>query len=158
QVMLGNGAGQFDVLGPMNIPPAAALAVFDMDGDGLVDIVSASSPPNALFVSRNSGGGMFQTIEGTSAPAFTHLAAGFLDGDSVADVIGCDGSGVVSIAHGTVPGLIASPSSVARLPAPANALALIDVNGDGATDALFATPAGLLMLDGAGSVLRIVLP
>ncbi len=157
-VMLGTGTGQFNVFPQLNVPPATALALLDVDADGLVDIVSASRAPDALFVSRNNGGGMFQTIQSTASPAFTQLAGGFLDGDTLTDLIGCDANGLVSIAHGVVPGLFGSPQFVVTLPAPANALGLVDVNGDGAVDAVFATSAGLLLLDGATETLQTVLP
>jgi hypothetical protein len=148
QVMLGTFSGQFEVLAPLNVPPATAVAVFDMDGDGLADIVTASSTPAGLSVSRNNGGGSFQLIESTASPAFTQIALGFLDGDGVADLVGCDTFSGVSIAHGVVPGLIGPMQFVTTLPAPANAIGLVDGNGNGLPDALFATSAGLFLVDG----------
>jgi hypothetical protein len=153
-VLIGNGTGSFasgvaydsgggeGANGPNTNYPAM-VAVLDVNGDGIPDIIVA----NQLGETNGDGsvGVLFGNGNGTFQPVVTYDSGGITaDGVAVADVNG-DGYPdiVVGNASGSVsvllndglanPGVF-GPATTYSLPGPAIGLALTDVTGDGAPD------------------------
>lgn len=71
-------------------PHLHTLEVFDVDGDGHVDLVSDSWPEDRLVVARGKGDGTFvEPGEAFAVPPtpIQNLAAGDMDGDGVVDLV-----------------------------------------------------------------------
>jgi hypothetical protein len=129
---------RYDVVRAM-LPPAVAttkaFVVFDVDGDGVPDLYTASAPDDRML--RNDGAGAFRDESWrlpNSSPPGLDAAAGDLDGDGTLDlVIGTAiGSDRLYLNAG---GLLADASAALPSdPQPTPAVALGDVDGDGDLD------------------------
>lgn len=131
-------------------PTSRAVASADVDGDGDIDVALAGATELAIFI--NDGTGSFTRLasepQGDGATGIRDLAAGDIDGDGIPDLIAARfddmnvaalpprvllnrGAGVFRTAPGALPDVALDVS----------AMALRDLDGDGALDWLIARPA-----------------
>jgi hypothetical protein len=108
------------------------LATADVNGDGLPDLVSASSDDGAVVVFLNDklSPGTFNTPLVLSSPGASQVAIADMNGDGLADIVSADFN--VSLFLQTSPGTFAAPISLYS--SGANWVALGDLNGDGSPD------------------------
>jgi len=152
-------------------PPAAGIALADLDGDGRLDLVAAS---RSLRLFRNTGSQFVDATAAaglTAAPAGTRIVAGDVNNDGRVDLIVLDASGPRLLTQqGDLRFVDATPPvfAAAKSPTPWTA-ALADVDHDGDLDvvaggrlfrnngnATFAdvtTAAGLQLPVGANAIL-----
>lgn len=84
-----------------------SLALLDMNGDGLADLVSVDQINAATAVLLNQGGGEFAEPQAVPLDVFpTALAVGDLNGDTFNDVAVTDDDGGVSLFFGDAAGMI----------------------------------------------------
>ena len=130
----------------------SGLALGDIDGDGILDIVGADSQAGVLVVLRGRGDGSLwppSTIALGPGARPGAVAAGDLDGDGRAELVVLDGARVL-VAHTKDGSLDVIPWAHAT-----SVLVLADLDGDGRLDAVVGAPSlprlGLLRGDGRGS-------
>ncbi len=122
-----------------------ALAAGDVDGDGLLDAVTANDLVNQIAVLTNAGGGRFRAIETialSSGPAL--FAAGDFDGDGSADLAALGNFAVVTLL-GDGQGSFAAFAWLDLLFGP-NGIESGDFDGDGKLDLVLTTDYGLVAL------------
>ena len=148
---LSTGAGTFAVpaLTPDGDDPLY-LASADLNGDALLDVVSANYGDGALAVFFNSAQnpGTFSTPLILSSPGASQVAIGDLNGDGLKDLVSADFN--VSLFIQTSPGAFAAP--IALYPGGANWVAVGDLNGDGAQDVALTDAVGVKVLLHTGAV------
>lgn len=162
-ILLGNGDGTFQAAKTFPLATAAAggsanpqaFNVFDVDGDGIPDIVVASTNNNFIQVLRGRGDGTFATtgIYSTlSSPG--NIVSFDVDRDGTSDLAVEDsGSNMVSVYLGS------SANPVFQQPvffnggsANSEGVALADLNRDGMVDAVIANNGvGISFLQGIGN-------
>jgi FG-GAP-like repeat len=134
------------------------LASADLNGDTLLDIVSASFSDGTLAVFFNSTEtpGTFSTPLILSSPGASQVAIGDLNGDGLPDLVSADFN--VSLFLQTSPGAFASPISLYS--GGANWVAVGDLNGDGAQDVALTDNVGVKVLlhTGAASATTFAAP
>src|SRR6202163_581958 len=156
---LSTGAGTFaaPALTPDGDDPLY-LASADLNGDALLDVVSANYGDGALAVFFNSAQnpGTFSTPLILSSPGASQVAIGDLNGDGLPDLVSADFN--VSLFIQTSPGAFASPISL--YPGGANWVAVGDLNGDGAPDVALTDNVGVKVLlhTGAASATTFAAP
>jgi hypothetical protein len=149
-LFLGNAAGGFSGPTYVNLPGGGALAIADVNGDGIPDLVNSS-----VYVALGEGTGKFRgpvyyPIQGAAAGFGPHnLMATHLRSPSLMDVV-VQGSGAISVLlntgnKGFEDGLWTS------LPSAAGCGAVADYNGDGKPDLAVNTFQGISILLGTGS-------
>jgi hypothetical protein len=135
-VLLGNGDGTFQPqqtfqvgLGP------SAVAVADLGGDGIPDIITANYSSNTVSVLPGNGDGTFQ-----AEPAFAvgsgpdAVAVADLTGDGTPDLVTADrNSNTVSVLLGNGDGTF-RPQQTFPVGSYPDAVAVADLNGDGKPD------------------------
>lgn len=128
----------------LDSPGASQLAVADMNGDGLPDIVSADF--NVSLFEQTTPGVFANPISLYSGGA-NWVAVGDLDHDGISDVALVDGAGVRLVFHTGSAGantysaatlIYQESSDVAAVGA--NVVAIADVNGDGYDDLIITDP------------------
>jgi hypothetical protein len=150
---------------PCFAPPAShaaggglpmSIAVVDMNGDGLLDVVTANASTVDVSVLLGNGDGTFQAARrfpaGGSFSQLSGLAVGDLDGDGFPDVVTGDRptQRVVVFLNDGAGGLgPATPFPVGGLGNTLNAMAIGDLTGDGIPD----VAAGQFFTEGSVSVL-----
>lgn len=139
-VLLGQGAGG----APLRLAstrafgsgPLRGLVACDVDGDGVADLAAPDSVARALMVARGDGAGGFGLPAGIAVPlAPRSLAVADVDRDGVAEFVagGDEGTCVLRGAGALDPRAWAVAAHDA---APAQAVVLHDVDGDGSLDLL----------------------
>jgi hypothetical protein len=127
------------------------LASADLNGDGLMDVVTASFDDGALgvFFNNKNTPGSFNPALVLNSPGASQAAIADMNGDGLPDIVSADFS--VSLFVQTSPGTFAAPISLYA--GGANWIALGDLNGDGATDVALTDNVGVkvLMHTGAAS-------
>jgi hypothetical protein len=134
------------------------LASADLNGDGLMDVVTASYDDGALgvFFNNKTSPGTFNPALVLNSPGASQLAIADLNGDGLPDIVSADFN--VSLFVQTSPGTFAAPISLYA--GGANWVALGDLNGDGAADVALTDSVGvkLLMHTGAASSTTFAAP
>jgi hypothetical protein len=159
KVYLSTGAGAFasPVLTPAGNNPLY-LTSADLNGDGLMDVVSASFNDGALavFINSQTKPGTFNPAVLLSSPGASQVAIADMTGDGLPDLVSADFN--VSLFVQTSPGSFAAPVSLYG--GGANWVALGDLNGDGAPDIALTDNVGVKVLlhTGAASATTYAAP
>jgi hypothetical protein len=134
------------------------LAAADLNGDGLMDLVSASFDDGALnlFFNNKTSPGAFNPAVTLNSPGASQVAIADMNGDGLPDLVSADFN--VSLFVQTSAGTFAAPISLYS--GGANWVALGDLNGDGATDIALTDRVGVkvLMRTGAASATTFAAP
>lgn len=137
-ILFGLGGGQFGNRHDYESPDGGnCIAIADVTGEGLPDIVLAAANSACVYVNR--GGGYFgPQLSWPAGRGCAGVAAGRINGDGYDDVIvadGADGASTIAYLAGSSSGVPAPPQffPVGQYPA---AVALADLNLDGKLDAL----------------------
>ena len=143
------GGGQFgaaQVIGVLSGPNAAKgpyqAVVADIDGDGLPDIVSASTTDNKIAWYRNLGGGAFgpQQVISTDVIRASTVAAADFDGDGRIDVIaGGANDNTVSFFKNNADGTFGPRVILTSDARGVFSVIAADINGDGAPEVISAS-------------------
>jgi hypothetical protein len=134
------------------------LAAADLNGDGILDLVSASFDDGALsvFFNNKTNPGTFNPAVFLNSPGASQVAIADMNGDGLPDLVSADFN--VSLFVQTSAGTFAAPISLYS--GGANWVALGDLNGDGAADVALADNVGVkvLMHTGADSATTYAAP
>jgi FG-GAP-like repeat/FG-GAP repeat len=134
------------------------LAAADLNGDGLLDLVSASFDDGALdvFFNNKTSPGAFNPAVVLNSPGASQVAIADMNGDGLPDLVSADFN--VSLFVQTSAGTFAAPISLYG--GGANWVALGDLNGDGAPDVALTDNVGVkvLMHTGAASATTYAAP
>jgi hypothetical protein len=134
------------------------LASADLNGDGLMDVVTASFDDGALgvFFNNKNTPGSFNPALVLDSPGASQVAIADMNGDGLPDIVSADFN--VSLFVQTSPGTFAAPISLYA--GGANWIALGDLNGDGAADVALTDNIGVkvLMHTGAASSTSFAAP
>jgi trimeric autotransporter adhesin len=134
------------------------LAGADLNGDGLMDLVSASFDDGALgvFFNDKASPGVFNAPLVLPSPGASQVAIADMNADGLPDLISADFN--VSLFVQTSPGTFAAPLPL--YPGGANWVAVGDLNGDGAPDVALTDGVGVkvLMHTGAASTTTYAAP
>ena len=134
------------------------LASADLNGDGLMDVVTASFDDGALgvFFNNKASAGSFNPALVLNSPGASQVAIADMNGDGLPDLVSADFN--VSLFVQTSPGTFAAP--IGLYAGGANWVALGDLNGDGAADVALADSVGVkvLMHTGAASSTTFAAP
>jgi FG-GAP-like repeat len=125
------------------------LAAADLNGDGLMDVVSASFDDGALavFFNDKSAPGTFNPALVLNSPGASQVAIADVNGDGLPDLISADFG--VSLFVQTSAGTFAAPVSLYS--GGANWVAVGDLNGDGAPDIALTDNVGVKVLTHTGA-------
>jgi FG-GAP-like repeat len=125
------------------------LASADLNGDGLMDVVSASFNDGALavFINSQSTPGTFNPAVFLNSPGASQVAIADMTGDGLPDLVAADFN--VSLFVQTSPGSFAA--AVPLYAGGANWVALGDLNGDGAPDIALTDSVGVKVLMHTGA-------
>jgi hypothetical protein len=125
------------------------LSSADLNGDGLLDVVTASYDDGALavFFNNKTSPGTFNPALVLNSPGASQLAIADMNGDGLPDIVSADFN--VSLYVQTSPGTFAAPISL--YPGGANWVALGDLNGDGAADVALTDSVGVKVLMHTGA-------
>lgn len=125
------------------------VASADLNGDGLMDVVTASFDDGALGVSFNNktSPGSFNPALVLNSPGASQVAIADMNGDGLPDLVSADFN--VSLFVQTSPGTFAAP--IGLYSGGANWVALGDLNGDGATDVALTDGVGVKVLMHTGA-------
>ena len=145
----GVASGTFDT--PVDLTTSAsspsALAVLDLNGDGVADdVLLATAGDNSVWWFLNNGAGVFTPSPPaltTAAPGVAALCGGDFDGDTLIDVAwGATTSSVIHWQRNTGGGSFAPPgTAIASLAPTVESLLCADIDGDGDVDVASATSA-----------------
>lgn len=134
------------------------LASADLNGDGFMDLVSASYDDGALsiFFNDKASPGTFNTPLILHSPGASQVAIADVNADGLPDLVSADFN--VSLFVQTSPGTFAAP--IALYSGGANWVAVGDLNGDGAADIALTDAFGvkLLMHTGAATATTYAAP
>jgi hypothetical protein len=140
-ILLGNGDGTFVEKGTLS-PGEISLAIVDLRGTGINDVVGADAVNQSVDVFLGNGDGTFQApVENAVYPAPEHLATGYFSSDGKMDVAVTTGTAYsneysyVFVLFGNGDGTLALPITMGTFPGWANFVPVAaDLNSDGVTD------------------------
>ena len=121
---------------------AQSVFAADLDGDGAVDVLSASANDDKIAWYRNFGNGIFseQMVITTSALQATSVFAADLDSDGAVDVLSASyGDNTVAWYRNFGNGSFSAPQIITSWARDANSVFAADLNGDGFLDVLSAS-------------------
>ena len=120
------------------------LVAADINGDGRMDLVTASYDDGAVFVFLNNPAspGSFTAPIRLASRGASQLAVADMNGDGMLDIVSADFG--VSLFVQTAPGVFAAPLGLYS--SGANWVALGDLNGDGAADVALTDDVGVKVL------------
>lgn len=160
-VVYGDGAGGFTgpdtTSGSVETLFYAVGDVGDLDGDGLVDVVTATGTGFSVFLAN--GAGYAAPVDTTAPSAIYALGLHDLDGDGSLDLVTRDGMGTVTTWLGDGAGGFTSAGTMTVSASDGyGELGFVDVDGDGLDDVIAggATPMTVLLSDGAGGFVSSV--
>jgi hypothetical protein len=134
------------------------VAAADLNGDGFMDVVSASFNDGALnvFFNNKTSPGTFNPALSLNSPGASQVAIADMNGDGLPDLVSADFN--VSLFVQTSAGTFAAP--ITLYSGGANWVALGDLNGDGAADVALADNVGVKVLlhTGAASATTYAAP
>jgi FG-GAP-like repeat len=145
-VMLGNGNGTYaQQVYPVGTKPTA-VALADLNGDGILDMVVSSKYNGDVVVLMGNGNGTFQAagaqLNAGLKPSSVKIAD--VNGDGIPDIVVADADGTLSAVgvllgngNGTFQAM-QTYSSGTNLSANPGVMTLADVNGDGKPDVIVA--------------------
>jgi hypothetical protein len=142
RVLLGTGGGAFSQTPEYSTGDGVvvhAFALGDLDGDGILDLATASEAQHGVptvSVLRGRGGGIFAAKQDFDAYAAMAIALGDVNGDGKLDIVTSEESVLLNHGDGTFT-LDRGPYRVDPV-----SLALGDVNGDGKLDIVRANGGG----------------
>jgi hypothetical protein len=150
RVLLGNGDGTFKPQVVFTVPQSASrMNVADVNGDGILDILSFAPQSNWVSVLLGNGDGSFQAATTTAAVQPYALAVADMNGDGKPDLaVTVNGGNAVGIKLGNGDGTFKAETTFA-----ANAfrsVAIADLNGDRKPD-IVVGPASFLLGNGDGT-------
>jgi flagellin-like hook-associated protein FlgL len=126
-VFLGNGNGTFKANMSFASCGMDSLSVGDLNGDGILDVVSSSA---SVLIGNADGTFKASTFY---APSASYVTLGDLNGDGVLDIATADSTNTTSILIGNGDGSFKAKTSYASGTGPSS-LALGDLTGDGVLD------------------------
>ncbi len=130
-----------------------AIAAGDVDGDGLVDLVTADAGAGALSVLvQSAGGGFDRSVTGRGCTDAADVALADLDGDGALDIVAaCPGAGVARVLLGTGSGTFVAGPVLEAASGAIEHVAVADLDGDAAPDVLATSSARTLHVFRAGA-------
>jgi len=151
-VLLGDNTGKFTLgatLSPYYFTGETETYLYDLNGDGHLDIVVNDLAGGETYVLLGNGNGSFQsgTYYLSRALLFTDL-----NGDGHPDLVGMAAPGQIQILLGNSNGTFGSPSVIANLPTSDVLAGVGDFNGDGIADLLLISPVGVAVALGQGNL------
>jgi hypothetical protein len=142
------GAYAAPVFTPSNFNPLFIVSA-DVNGDGLMDVATASFDDGAVavFFNNQTSPGSFNPPLVLNSPGASQLAIADMNGDGLPDIVSADFN--VSLFVQTSPGTFAAPLSL--FSGGANWVALGDLNGGGAIDVALTDNVGVKLLMHTGA-------
>jgi hypothetical protein len=138
-VLLGNGNGAFQSPQRFGVGGSPdSLAVGELNGDGMVDVVTASQAADAVTVLLGNGDGTLLAQRRFAVSGATSIAVGDFNSDTIADLVTNRELDTISVLLGNGDGTFQAQrvfSSGGRSP---QAVAVGDFNGDGSADVVTA--------------------
>lgn len=146
-IFMGDGAGSFAPSTPLTVGAGSRQAfAADLNGDGILDIVTANSAAaaNSVTVLIGSNVGSFNVLAETVAGSKPwQIAVADLNSDGAPDVATANNGGSsFSVLFNDGTGLFPLPASVYGTGTGPRGIAIDDLNGDGAKDVVTANGAG----------------
>jgi hypothetical protein len=149
EILFGDGRGQFSLPSIVKLEPGSnscSFALGDIDGDGHLDVVVASSDPGLepgrIAIGHGDGRGGFQVDHGSGSSAPSGARLGTLadtNGDRRPDIVlnhGAELSVLFNQGHGR---FTPAPGSPLQLGMPAHAVVVADINRDKNSDLVIPT-------------------
>ncbi len=137
-VLLGNGDGTFRETPELNVgQDPAAIAIADLDGNGVLDMVTADQASHTVSVVLGNGGGTFGIPEFGVGTGPRSLAAADVDGDGFMDLAAGNINNTVSVLLGNGDGTLGARADFATGGYP-RSVAISDINADGRSDLVVA--------------------
>lgn len=140
QIMLGNGDGTFSA----SATYGGSVETFDIEygdvnGDGIIDIVTSNKYANSISVLLGNGDGSFKAKIDSATPYTSpvDLSLGDINGDGKLDLVAGRTGDDVILMFGTGTGTFTGTTSI--ITDTNNFTSLYDINGDGKADLISAT-------------------